>query len=317
MDVHEIVQEMGLVPNPYGGWYRQIYCSAIAQGSRSIATIIHYLLSSELPSCLPHRTSADCVHFFHSGSDIAIRTVDSKGNVECSILGSDALSGREPQVIVPGGYWKEFRLLEGDFGLMSEAVVPGYIAEDDEVADPFEFDQRYTNDWGIATVPLQQQQVHSVISALDLQPNIEGGYYRQTYETAAVVRTGAGIRPLANTIYYLLTKDSPVGHFHLNRSDITHFFHSGGPIEYLLVSPDGDLKKVTMGCDRSRGEVLAFTCPGGWWKSSHLPPSVASGLISEMTAPGFRNEDHEMAVLKRFTKRFPHLVELCKEFIAG
>ncbi|WP_324290231.1 cupin domain-containing protein [Streptomyces antarcticus] len=36
------------------------------------------------------------------------------------------------------------------------------------------------------------------------------------------------------SIHYLLTHWSPVGHWHLNRSDILHFHHHGEPVTYHL-----------------------------------------------------------------------------------
>jgi len=150
---------------------------------------------------------------------------------------------------------------------------------------------------------------------LSLEPNIEGGYYRQTWEANATVETAHGQRPLANSIFYLLTDDSPIGHFHLNHSDITHFFHKGGPIEYLLVSPSGQLQSVTMGADFAARQVLSFTCPGGWWKSSHLSDGTTYGLISEITVPAFRYEDHQMATPEIFQQLFPDLLEACQKYI--
>jgi hypothetical protein len=98
-----------------------------------------------------------------------------------------------------------------------------------------------------------------------------------------------------NTIYYLLTRDSPIGYLHRNRSAITHFHHLGGPSHYLLVSPHGETREVLLGPAPHAGHVVMFTAPGGWWKTSRLPPGVDECLISEAVAPGFRFEDHEMA----------------------
>jgi predicted cupin superfamily sugar epimerase len=72
------------------------------------------------------------------------------------------------------------------------------------------------------------------------------------------------------SIYYLLTREGPIGHFHRNRSDIVHYFQLGDPIEYTLIHPDGALETVTMGPDPRRGQVLQLTVPGGIWKASRL-----------------------------------------------
>lgn len=144
---------------------------------------------------------------------------------------------------------------------------------------------------------------------LDLEPNLEGGYYRQTYESDAVVETPHGPRPLLNSIHYLLTPESPIGHLHRNRSAITHFHHHGGPATYLLVAPDGELHHVVLGSDLDAGHVVSFTAPGGWWKTSHIVPGANECLISEAVSPGFRYDDHEMATVEAIVAEHPSLVD--------
>jgi predicted cupin superfamily sugar epimerase len=52
-----------------------------------------------------------------------------------------------------------------------------------------------------------------VIAALNLQPHVEGGYYRRTYQAdhRACLETQQGPRYLLTSIYYLLTEQSPAG----------------------------------------------------------------------------------------------------------
>ena len=157
--------------------------------------------------------------------------------------------------------------------------------------------------------------MESLISALGLEPNIEGGFFRQTFESAACVEVKGRRLPLMNTIYYLLTQDSPVGYFHRNKHDITHFYHLGRGAHYLLISPEGGLKEVTLGPDLAAGQCLSFTAPGGCWKSSHLAPGAEFCLISEVVSPGFDYADHEMASLAGFAADFPHLLERIKDYV--
>jgi len=145
----------------------------------------------------------------------------------------------------------------------------------------------------------------ALISALGLVPHVEGGYFDERWRAAATVATEPGERSLASTIYYLLTARAPIGRFHRNRCDITHFFHDGGPIVYTMISPEGVWREVVLGRDLRAGEALALTCPGGWWKSSHLPLGSAYGLISEVVAPGFDDADQSMADAELFARLFP------------
>ena len=69
-----------------------------------------------------------------------------------------------------------------------------------------------------------------LINGLGLEKHIEGGYFKRTYASETAIDTKVGRRLLATSILYLLTKDSPIGHFHQNTSNILHFYHGGDPI---------------------------------------------------------------------------------------
>ncbi|MFH1468998.1 MAG: cupin domain-containing protein [Pseudomonadota bacterium] len=133
---------------------------------------------------------------------------------------------------------------------------------------------------------------HPLVAQLGLQAHPEGGWFRQLYQSELAVQTSRGPRPLANTIHYLLTRDSPLGHLHRNAHDITHFHHLGAA-HYLLLNPAGEIEELVLGA--GPGQQLSFTCPGGWWKSSRLLDGEECCLISEIVAPGFDFADHQMA----------------------
>ncbi|MNV07390.1 hypothetical protein D3C71_978150 [compost metagenome] len=154
-----------------------------------------------------------------------------------------------------------------------------------------------------------------LISALELEPHEEGGFYRRTFQSddQNLLMTAGGPRYRMTSIYYLLTKDSPVGHFHLNQSDIVHYYHLGDAIQYSLIYPDGTLKTVVMGNDLIAGQSLQLNVPGGIWKASRLVEgSSGFGLISEAVSPGFDFADMEMGDRKKLSEEFPehsHLIE--------
>jgi len=108
-----------------------------------------------------------------------------------------------------------------------------------------------------------------VITGLGLEPHLEGGYYRRTYQSdqQPLIATARGERYRLTSIYYLLTQDSPVGHFHLNQSDILHFYHLGDAIQYALIFPDGTLETAVMGNDIAAGHCLQLHVPGGVWRA--------------------------------------------------
>jgi predicted cupin superfamily sugar epimerase len=147
-----------------------------------------------------------------------------------------------------------------------------------------------------------------VINALNLEPHLEGGYFRRTYQSdhRDWLETAGGPRYLMTSIYYLLTEQSPVGQFHFNQSDILHYFHLGDALEYSLIHADGSLQTVIMGNDVLAGQRLQLHVPGGIWKASRLLDGTNGfGLISEAVSPGFDFADMEMGNRQKLTAAFP------------
>lgn len=147
-----------------------------------------------------------------------------------------------------------------------------------------------------------------VIGTLSLQPHLEGGYFRRTYQAdhRDPLETPSGPRHLMTSIYYLLDQQSPVGQFHFNRSDILHYFHLGDAIEYSLIHADGSLQTLVMGTDILAGQLLQLHVPGGIWKASRLLDGENGfGLISEAVSPGFDFADMEMGDRQKLAQQFP------------
>jgi hypothetical protein len=307
------IAALDLEPNPEGGHFRgDVTRADPSGGARPLMTVIYYLLSADAPRARLHRSSATGLHYHHAGGVLEIHSVDADGRYRSRSLGSPGVAGAAPQVIVEGGSWKAIELVEGPYALISEAVVPGWIPEDHESATAAILETiggvgpalaRFVTDDPEDAAVIAASRIagaprvdgRALVDALDLTAHVEGGFFRETWGAASTVQTAAGARPLANTIYYLLTEASPLGVLHRNVSDITHFFHSGGPIRYAMIDPAGRWYEVVMGRDVAAGQVLAFTCPGGWWKSSRLADGSDHGLISEIVAPGFDYADQTLA----------------------
>lgn len=146
------------------------------------------------------------------------------------------------------------------------------------------------------------------IEKLSLQQHVEGGFFRETYRSTAVVPTGreGGDRSLMTSIHYMLTDDHPIDHLHRNRSDILHYFQAGSPITYLTIDAQGCLRRQRLGPDPDRGEVLQLLVPAGHWKAAVLEGGEY-GLIGEAVAPGFDYRDMTFAVAARIRSLHPDL----------
>jgi uncharacterized protein len=155
-----------------------------------------------------------------------------------------------------------------------------------------------------------------IIEILSLTPHIEGGYFSRTYRSDlnTSVPYDTRQRCLLSSIYYLLTDDSPVGYLHKNKSDIIHFFQSGFPLIYTIISPDGVLEKKILGADLDKGQQLQLIVRGGCWKATELRAGEF-GLVSEAVSPGFEYEDMELAEEKAIRNLFPHLWDQISKYV--
>lgn len=155
-----------------------------------------------------------------------------------------------------------------------------------------------------------------VIEILGLERHVEGGYFKRTFEAShrPKIDFGDGPRFTMTSIYYMLTDTSPIGHWHLNKSDIIHYYHLGGAMTYFLIEPDGSVKTVVLGPDILQGQQLQFTVKGGTWKASTLNPDATYGLLSEAVAPGFEYTDMSLGTEEVLLQLFPQHAELIKRF---
>ena len=156
-----------------------------------------------------------------------------------------------------------------------------------------------------------------IAKALNLESHVEGGYFRQTFKAdhRANIDTENGDRVTMTSIYYLLSADSPIGHFHMNQSDIMHYFHKGDPITYFMLKPDGSLQKTILGPDPIKGHQMQMMVKGGTWKASKISTNAkfGYGLIGEAVAPGFDYADMQLGKTATLLMQFPQHKFLIKE----
>ncbi len=145
-----------------------------------------------------------------------------------------------------------------------------------------------------------------LIAHLQLEPHIEGGWFRRIHTAPLNITTAHGERAAMSSIHYLLTDDSPIGHLHRNRADILHYWQLGSAVRYWLIDPAGAMSCVVLGPNLRAGQQLQLLVPGGCWKASELPGGEY-GLVAEAVCPGFDFADHEMGECAQLTERYPHL----------
>ena len=84
------------------------------------------------------------MHFHHQGGSIRYMFIDAAdGHLEEYTLGKDLDKGEVMQLMVRGNTWKACSLLDGEYGLISEAVAPGFEYEDMRIGKEEELELQF------------------------------------------------------------------------------------------------------------------------------------------------------------------------------
>jgi uncharacterized protein len=123
-----LIARLGLVPHPEGGWYRELYRSALRlqgpHGERAALTSIYYLLE---PGQLSrwHVVAAEEAWHFYAGAQLELFVYEPGAHaLRCHRLG-EVQGGAEPVSVVPAGCWQAARPL-GGYALLGCTVAPGF-----------------------------------------------------------------------------------------------------------------------------------------------------------------------------------------------
>ena len=158
----------------------------------------------------------------------------------------------------------------------------------------------------------------TAIEQLNLIPHVEGGYFSETFRTEALVNTDreGSKRHRLTSIFYMLTDEGRKGSFHMNKSDIVHYFQGGSTLTYYIIHPDGQLEIVKLGSNLADGDVMQMEVKGGCWKGTYLPEG-AFGLLGEAVAPGFDYRDMVIAKKETLQEQFPDIFDQIVHMFEG
>ena len=141
MNKQQLIKKLSLEPHIEGGYFSRTYRSELTTSvpsdtkPRFLLSSIYYMLTDDRPIGLLHKNKSDIIHYFQGGSPLTYIIITPDGTLEKSLLGADLDKGQQLQLIVRGGCWKATELAIGEFGLVSEAVSPGFEYEDMELAE--------------------------------------------------------------------------------------------------------------------------------------------------------------------------------------
>ena len=121
-----LIQQLGLMPHPEGGWYRELHRSLEQvqrqDGTeRSALTAILFLLPADAVSCWHRVIGSDEAWTHIDGATLELFQCQADGTA----LRRDALDAANPVQVVPANVWQAARSL-GDYSLVSCCVGPGF-----------------------------------------------------------------------------------------------------------------------------------------------------------------------------------------------
>ena len=157
-----------------------------------------------------------------------------------------------------------------------------------------------------------------LVRHFDMAPHPEGGFYRETYRSAGSIPAEAlpafsGARSYSTAILFLL-RQGEVSRLHRIRQDELWHFYLGDPLRLVMISPEGRQAEVVLGQDVTRGQLLQWAVPAGYWFGETPAPGSAFSLVGCTVAPGFDFADFELGERETLQRLFPDARELVERF---
>jgi len=144
---------------------------------------------------------------------------------------------------------------------------------------------------------------------LNLAPHpVEGGFFRRTYTSEAIIELPRGARAQSTAILYLLDAGT-FSEMHLLESDEMFHFYLGDPVEMLLLYPDGSSSILTLGHDLEVGQKVQVLVPAGVWQGTRLAGDGKVALLGCTVAPGFDFADYHSASYAELAAKWPGQAE--------
>ena len=140
----------------------------------------------------------------------------------------------------------------------------------------------------------------NTIEKLQLEPHLEGGYYRQLYGNDAMGKKDI------STIYYMLT-DSDMSAFHrLHGVTEIWYYHTGEPLHLYVIDVDGHLTVHELS---PKGEMQVVIHPEEWF-AAEIPSKKGFCLMGCAVAPAFSFENFELGHKDALLQEFPQYAEI-------
>lgn len=161
--------------------------------------------------------------------------------------------------------------------------------------------------------------VEELIKHYMMLPHPEGGWYKENYRSneifpgTALPERFTGNREFSTAIYFLLEKNN-FSAFHRIKSDECWHFYTGDPLEIFILRENGNMERILLGNDISKGQSFQYVVPANCWFASRTAEGGAFSFVGCTVSPGFDFEDFEMADPARLAAEFPSYARLIQSF---
>ena len=164
------------------------------------------------------------------------------------------------------------------------------------------------------------ETAEQIIEMLGLKRHPTCGFVAETYRSRQQIPRQAlpasyeGSRPFGSVLYFLVTPEAQI-RLHRIHSDQMYHHYLGGPLEVLLLYPDGTGEIKVTGADLTAGMRPQLFIPGGTFHISRLRPGATFALLGTTEWPGFEPPDLELGDPVKLMAGYPALLQDITDFI--
>jgi uncharacterized protein len=154
--------------------------------------------------------------------------------------------------------------------------------------------------------------IYQIINKLELKEHPEGGFYSEVYKSPKIYKSDSNkseVRNLATSIYFLL-KSGQVSKFHQLKSDEIWYFHSGSPLNVVIINENGDLRTLVLGTNIELEYQPQIIIPAGSIFGAEVMLPDTYSLIGCVVIPGFEFADFKLMEQKELIAHYPDFKEI-------
>jgi predicted cupin superfamily sugar epimerase len=148
-------------------------------------------------------------------------------------------------------------------------------------------------------------QAQHIIAQLGLVPlPLEGGYFRETWTSAAMLASG---RAASSAIYFFMAPGEFSALHRMAAEEVWHFY-SGDAVEHLQLDPsEGRVTLTKLGSDVTAGERPQLSIPSGIWQGARLAPGGRHSwaLLGCTVSPAWDQAEFELGDRAALQLAFP------------